>query len=106
MGDSCRLPLNIAYFSDFFNSLVMPWPHLCGPRSILQHDAITIKVLKRLPLDIPIRIIRWDAAKSGRKHVRTAFLPLIRIRNVEYQQMIFGGRIANLVSSLRGELDM
>src|SRR5688500_9697020 len=84
----------------------MPWLSLLGPCDVLQHDPIPVKILERPPMPIPIRIGRWDPAKSGRQHASAACLPLVLSGNVENQQMFFRGGLADLMPALRDEFEM
>src|ERR1700730_12979361 len=57
-------------------------------------------------MQVPVRVVRWHLAKPCRYHLRTACFPIVLVGNVKDQQMIPRWSFADLMSSLRGELDV
>src|SRR5262245_18899502 len=83
-----------------------PHDHLRGPRCILEHHAVAVYILEGPPVHIPIWVVRWDASKPGRQHPGAALLPLHSVGNVEDEEMVLGGRRADAVAALPGELEV
>ena len=76
------------------------------PSGVLQYDAISVHILERPSLDVPVRIARANAAKACSHHARAACLPFGPIGDVEDEQVIFGRRFTYLVSVSCRELEM
>ena len=76
------------------------------PRRVLEYDAVSVEILERSSVDIPIRISRGNAAKSGGDHARTGGLPFDSVRHVEDEQMLFRWCSSHVLSQSRGELDV
>jgi len=66
-------------------SLHLAWSDLVGPRRVLEHDSISIKILERLPLGFPIQFIGWDTLKPGCEHASTTGFPFSMVGQVADQ---------------------
>src|SRR5689334_20974757 len=77
-----------------------------SPRVVLKYNAVSIDVLERPALVIPIRIPRRDLSKARRDEPRTTPLPVCTLRDVEHQKVIAGRRLPNPDTALAGELEV
>ena len=72
------------------------------PRGVLEHDAVSVDVLERPPVVVPIRIPRRHLAKARRDEPCTATLPVVALRDVERQKVIASGCLPNTMSKPSG----
>ena len=82
------------------------WRDLVGPCRVLEHHPIPIEILERLPLHLPIRIIRRDTLEPRSEHASTTGCPLVLVGQVKDQQMILRRRCADVMATLGRELQM
>src|SRR6266850_5060631 len=76
------------------------------PARMLEHDAIPVGVLERPAFLVPVRIERLDRLVAQLLQPRHRSLPLSRVRQVEYEQVILARSPSRLVPRLVNERQM
>lgn len=75
-------------------------------RHIGQHHPISIRILKRLPDAVPIRVVALDGRKPGTFHALHGLGMSRLVRQIKDKQVVLGGSAADLVAPVFGEFEV
>lgn len=79
---------------------------LTPPRGSLENDAITVWILERGAIAIPIGIERGDRIEAGIAHPLNGGFPLICVWNIKDEQMVLSRRATRYVTPRTRKLEM
>lgn len=81
-------------------------PTSCGPRRVLQNDAVAVVILEGATRHVPIRVERCHPNKSAFHKAVATGLPLDLIRGVKHQQVFVRGCRRDRMIAALGEFEM
>src|SRR5207302_9817994 len=76
------------------------------PACVLQHDPVSVRILERLALLVPVRVKRLNRLVPGLLQPGHRPLPLTCVGQIKNQQVVLRRGAADLVPGLAGELQV